>query len=353
VEWWGGYRKFYLGNYGLTKFVVASDGTGDYLTINDGLAAAGVGQTIRVKPGTYYETGENAAIDLLAGQTLEAYDPANPPTIAAPIGSDGSKSVVHLTSGQTLRNLKLRGNASWFTKSTQFGGSNVITTSNGTGEILIEGCEIYEGSNSGLTIGLDAGTKFTIKNCNIHHNGSYGTDHGLYLYNNGPVTLEDVKIESNFVHHNFGYGLHFYPTQDHYAIRDNLVVHNGLGVAIIGDSNLFEYNTVANNELGGVLWWGGHSTFRNNIFWGSPYPAAETWNYSDLNPQAEAHDNMFTDNCYRYIGYHYSDIQHSDQTSIGATDIRVDPLFVSSDPQEIADFRLQAGSPAAGMGFRW
>ena len=115
--------------------------------------------------------------------------------------------------------------------------------------ITLSNVEIRSAPNQGALI---TGVELLLENCEIHHNGTNGLDHGIYMQS-GTITIRGCNC-----HHNTGHGIHAY---------------NGVDASVF----LIEQNTVSNNDYGiGVYY--GQATVRQNTCDGNSYNIAARYN---------------------------------------------------------------------------
>lgn len=273
------------------EFIVAADGTGDFLTIEDALTKLGASSgTIRVKAGNYEIT---SYLSLSANQTI--------------IGS-GYGTRIHTTSDTTL--ISLAGNRSSIfmcridgneTGSSQVGiavigneciikncwitqmGDIGINFSSGNDKTTIEGCIIEDCSDR--CIELNDAQNFMISDCvidNSSNDGIQGTgadfgsiigckitnhgEHGIDLNSCTQLTIVGNYIFSNGDNGNNGDGIELGVSND-CAITGNIIhTNDGVGVDISSNCNrtLVVGNSVLNNEDGQITDNGTDSVIESN-----------------------------------------------------------------------------------------
>lgn len=270
---------------------------------------------------------------------------------------------------------------------------NVIVGNANTDHVTIQNCLIDHAGKSGIFLygSAPAGQtplwttgNITIKNNNIHLNGSTADDHGIYIDNSS-----NNLLESNIWDSNIGYGVQIQDSSDNNVVRYNQFHANGFGDPqhtwggaftiynwetsryhmptgnqIYGNvsngdrygmlaggsssagSNAVSNNTFYGNQYGVVVHDGANfGTFQNNIVWGSSssYALYVSGSFkSDYNIVGPAHSG------YIYWNAGYSTLaSYSGATGNDTHSKEADPLFVS--PSTV-DFTLQSNSPAIDKG---
>jgi hypothetical protein len=101
--------------------------------------------------------------------------------------------------------------------------SEVLKITDTTANIIVQNCEVKNGTRHGILIS-GTPTSCQIINNHVHHNGSGGLDHGVYLSSVGGVTVSQNEID-----HNTGHGVHAYGSNDAaaYTIERNYVHDDG------------------------------------------------------------------------------------------------------------------------------
>jgi len=156
-----------------------------------------------------------------------------------------------------------------------------------------------------------------------------GHDHGIYVEG-----ADNTRIVDNVFYANADWGIHLYPDANGSYIAHNVIDGNGAGLIFAGeaaggeytqpyasDNNLVELNIITNSTAGYNVesWWGGPvgvgNLARRNCVW---------------------HGRL-------------GNIDTSEGGFTASETIVADPLYVN---RSAFDFRLQPGSPCAGLGPR-
>jgi parallel beta-helix repeat protein len=176
----------------------------------------------------------------------------------------------------------------------------------------------------------------------VHHNGQTDFDHGLYI--SGFSNL----IEGNDIHHNAGWGIHFYNGSDSASIHDNIIRNNishdnataggrGAGILVHSGNNNAIYNNISYNNADGIQIGGSNNKVYNNTV------------YKNRGRGIVYYNSTGTD-IRNNIVYANGDTVVDDGGNSGATvknNLVSNPLFVNPG---LGDFHLQAGSPAIDGG---
>ena len=256
----------------------------DQPTIQQGVDAAGSGDTVYVRSGTYYEH-----VIINKSLTLEGED--RDTTV---IDGSGSGKVIHITAHYvTISGLKVTNGECgiWFPPNGYIGhitmrdviidsndknGIEIVHTggyfliedsvisNNGVSALykahqfhhsIIRNCEIF-GNGSGLNVGWGSGTLIT--NNRVHHNGS-----GILF-----DSMFNSIIEKNLVYNNLGRGIGVGYVGSYNTIRDNIVHHNSMGIFMNSPSVLG--NKVYHNDfIANTL----QAWDKDNNIWDNGYPS--------------------------------------------------------------------------------
>jgi hypothetical protein len=214
---------------GATTWIVAGDGSGDYISVQEAVGAASFADTIRVRPGTYHER-----VNLL-GQALSLIGDGG--ADATTLDADGTGSVLtipYTPGGPTLVKgfTFTGGNGTILTASKRqerYGGGIFVELAFGR----IEDCRIVGNvANHGGGIFVMAGTPRFVR-CTIAGNSS-GVGGGVAVENDGGVVLQDCSIEGNDAV--FGGGIDSFRGRirlDHCRVLRNRAFEGG-GIRIVG-----------------------------------------------------------------------------------------------------------------------
>lgn len=336
--------------------------SGDNLqtAINDATA----GDTLRIRAGTF--TGYTAAVypaasfKLTKQLTLQrypgdarpviTYDPANVPWLSASDGYGPTFFVVPGVVGAVLDGLEVVGVNAVGDSGTFHGGECVWFGSAGSGcpNGTVRNCVIRDGY-TGILYGNNSGL---FENNEVRNIGVAHPDfrlHAIYLFGG-----DNTTIRYNFLHHTSGYGLHIY-TPTNAKIYGNISTHNGGGGTVYGSGHLIYNNTISWNDGGGIMPLDQNRlglridtgcsgvVVRNNLMWKNGVDNSMSGrDFCVLGTTGNTYDhNLYnsTDNSSAWPG-----------TTVDATDIRTDPLFVSASPSDWKDFKLSPTSPARQAG---
>lgn len=161
------------------SFVVALDGSGDFLTLNEAVRRAPAGSRLLLRPGIYNE-------GLLLDKSLEIVGDGALEEII--LRATTSSCLVIRTDAATIRNLTLRGQA-------RAGGANVegfFAVDISHGRPLFEGCDISSDSLACVAIHNPTAAP-VIRNCLIHH----GVDSGVFAFDGAQGLIDACEIASN------------------------------------------------------------------------------------------------------------------------------------------------------------
>jgi Right handed beta helix region len=207
------------------SFVVALDGSGDFLSLTDAVRRAPAGALLLVRPGIYHE-------GLLLDKPLEIVGDGAREEIIVRATKSGCLSMQ--TDAATIRNLTLRGqaraggahNEGFFAVDILHGqplfdGCDISSDSlacvaihNPTAAPVIRGCLIHHGvdsgiyafdgargvieacdlaGNSNIGIAITNGASTSVRDCHIHH----GADAGIVVWNRAASIIEGCDIYAN------------------------------------------------------------------------------------------------------------------------------------------------------------
>jgi len=327
-------------------YIVAQDGSGNFTTINEGIAVLQDSDILRVKAGTYAE-------NLYSFPSGTSWD--KPVTIQA---FSDTKPIIKPNSGGFV--LRFIDTQYVIIDGLVLDGSNidhdVIKITNSSSEpyahhIRIKNCEVINAGGGQITTEpksqgiLVGGHHNEFINLDVHHNGTSDFDHGIY------ISGDDNLIENCSIHHNAGWGVHIYNGHsgefaDHNIVRNNKVYNNA---------------QVGPRGVGIGLYTGTENAAYNNLAWGNNYGIAI--NYDALNTKVFNNTVYENDNHGIYIGPESNNaiIQNNISYYNGSSGIRdngtgttlshnltdQDPRFLNADGK---DFHLQPDSPAIDTG---
>jgi parallel beta-helix repeat protein len=195
--------------------------------------------------------------------------------------------------------------------------SNLDVTNEHTGICFLLGMPPQEGP-WGLAYDI------VIDHSRVHDCGKLpatNLNHGIYVDGG-----RNVQITNNYIYDNADFGIHLYPDAENTLIAHNVIDGNGEGIIFAG-----EYGVASSNNL-----------VRDNIISNSQIRYnVEGW-WKQGNPIGTG--NLVDHNCL------WNGKQGNISSDPGFTvtnPTTADPLFIN---RATKDFRLQPGSPCAGMG---
>jgi parallel beta-helix repeat protein len=162
-----------------TSFVVALDGSGDFLTLTDAVRRAPANSRLLVRPGIYNE-------GLLIDKSLEIVGDGALEEII--VRATTSSCLVMRTDAAIIRNLTLRGQA-------RAGGANddgFFALDITHGRPLFEACDISSDSLACVAIHNPTAAPL-IRSCRIHH----GVDSGVFAFDGAQGLIEACDIFEN------------------------------------------------------------------------------------------------------------------------------------------------------------
>jgi hypothetical protein len=162
-----------------TSFVVALDGSGDFLTLTDAVRRAPAGTRLFVRPGIY---NEGVVID----KSLEIVGDGALEEII--LRATASSCLVMRADAAIIRNLTLRGQS-------RAGGANndgYFAVDITHGRPLLEGCDISSDSLACVALHNPTAAPL-IRNCRIHH----GVDSGIFAFDGAQGLIEACDISEN------------------------------------------------------------------------------------------------------------------------------------------------------------
>ncbi|HEV2803270.1 MAG TPA: right-handed parallel beta-helix repeat-containing protein [Pyrinomonadaceae bacterium] len=162
-----------------TSFIVALDGSGDFLTITDAIRRSSAGSRLVVRPGIYNE-------GLLIDRALEIIGDGAAGEIV--VRATSSSCLFMHTDEATIRNLTLRGQA----RSGGAGGDGFFAVDIPRGRLLLDRCDISSDSLACIAIHNPTAAPL-IRGCRIHH----GVDSGVFAFDGAKGMIEECDIFEN------------------------------------------------------------------------------------------------------------------------------------------------------------
>lgn len=161
------------------SFVVALDGSGDFLTLTDAVRRVPAGSRLVVRPGIYVEGFViDKSLEIVGDGALEEI------IVRATVSS----CIVMQTDAAVIRNLSLRGQA-------RAGGANddgFFAVDIPHGRLLLDGCDISSDSLACVAIHNPTAAP-VLRGCRIHH----GVDSGVYAFDDAQGVIEACDIFEN------------------------------------------------------------------------------------------------------------------------------------------------------------
>ncbi len=162
-----------------TSFVIALDGSGDFLTITDAIRRAPENARLLVRPGIYYEGFViDKSLEIIGDGVLEEII----------VSATASSCVVMQTDEATVRNLTLRGQA----KRGGANGDGFFAIDIPRGCLLLDACDISSDSLSCVAI-HNKSAEPVVRGCRIHH----AFDSGVYAFDGAGGRIEACDIFEN------------------------------------------------------------------------------------------------------------------------------------------------------------
>ena len=313
-----------------TKVIVAKDGSGDYLTIQEGIEAANEGDSVFVVSGIYNESG---------------------------LSFRGTDMVLISNSGPEETII-------------DGGGNRIFDFSNGeTFASVIDGFTIQNGGNSsrGLAIRIINDSYLTIRNSVIQNNQTSNIWHGAAIsighdQNNGVNSYGGLRIYDSILRDNASYygGAIFDESlvseeDTLYNIYDNVTFLNNsafTGAAIFAGTGYSEFKNclfINNTSTNQIIQNAGEKIIENSTFYGNTGAIINGSSEQNIvfikNSIFKGNTSIISDQTnpdFVYIDYVMTDV-----VTHGNMVIFDDPLF--KDPEN-NDFSLTSSSPAIDAG---
>ncbi len=351
------------GNYSIANRSCQGTDGNAFRTINVGINAAGAGDTLLVRGGTYREFVLRSAspvrsasfyitksITIKGYQAEDAvltYDPGNLPR------EDNDKGPIILIEAPnvTLEHLIIIGTRQLGDNAKEDTDINIwLSNSPNT---VIRNNRIYDAGHAGIKQG---GPGLIVEFNEFANIGFTQRDQGIYTYD----TSGGAKIiRYNDFHNITGYGIQLYSYARNYQVYGNIIHDNGEGgIILAGDHLTIVNNVIYGNGKTSVSQYGGQGgmdffhagmyglTIKNNIIWGN---AAADLNCSVDSPGQGG--NVFANNL---VGTGIDGCNQGNNSNFwnryATNTISEDPQFVNPSPSSWADFRLKPTSPAIGKG---
>lgn len=161
------------------SFIVAPDGSGDFVTLTEAIKRAPAGSQLAVRPGIYHESllidkplaiaGEGALEEIVLRATT-------------------SSCLVMRADAAIVRNITLRGQA----RTGQTNAAGFFAVDISRGRLLLDACDISSDSLACIAIHSPAAAPL-IRNCRIHH----GADSGIFSFDGAQGVIEACDISEN------------------------------------------------------------------------------------------------------------------------------------------------------------
>lgn len=290
--------------------------TAPYRTATRLVANLAPGQRGCLLPGTFTE---NLSI-------RKGGSPGSPITISSAPGPRATLAgilyIADSANDVVIADLNLNGTNSRNTPSPQINGDRVTLRANDITNGHTAICVVLGGSFSSYGRAVNP----VIEHNRIHNCGrlpATNHDHGIYVEGS-----DGARILNNVIYDNADWGVHLYPDADTSYIANNVIDGNGKGMIFASqksskdhssDGNIFEFNIVSNSTTGRNVeaWWGGRTGIGNIV-----------------------RSNCLWDNG-------RSGLDTSGGGFVAFSNVTEDPIYTDRAQK---DFRLNDGSPCAGMG---
>lgn len=222
--------------------VVATDGSGDYTTISDAVAAAKNGDTIYIKDGTYTETVVVNKYLHLVGQSKQG-------TILQQNIGDYNNCPLCITQGSVC-NMTIKSLAPADTSGLTDYAYAIHLDKNFASlaeyqKCEIYNCDIYSEVNDGIGAGTNYASEYDIHDCIIHvaHNPVKPTSCGFKCHNGQHQTTGKITLRNNIIITEDANGTSIY----------DILLHNGgvtntqpIDVLMVGNVLKYYHNGITN-----------------------------------------------------------------------------------------------------------
>ena len=188
-----------------TSFVVAADGSGDFLTLTDAIRRVPAGAGLVVRPGIY---DEGVVLD----KSLEIV--GDGPLEEIVVRATASSCIVMRADTATIRHLTLRGQAGG-------AGGDFFAVDIPHGRLLLDDCDISSDSLACVAIHNPTAAPI-IRACRIHH----GADSGVFAFDGARGVIETCDVSA---HANIGIAITGGATT---GVRDSRI-HHGADAGVV------------------------------------------------------------------------------------------------------------------------
>lgn len=214
--------------------------------------------------------------------------------------------------------------------------------------ITVDNCEVYNETVSQGILVSTGSTFVTIQNCDVHNNGTDNFTHGIYI-----SQCTDAVVENNHCYSNAGWGIQVYAevanVNDRVIVRNNRCHDNGTGyasaagivLAASADAQIYN-NTCWDNPGPGIQLQFGSARTDAHVYYNTCYSNGDT----GILIGANSSNTLVKNNICYANGTNYSDAG-TGTVHTNNLDDGTDPSFTNAAS---ADFTLQAGSAALGIG---
>lgn len=238
---------------------------GAFPSVQAAIAAANVGDTISLSPGTYRETvvidkplrllGEDRRTTEIVGNGAGSVVQITAGDVSVSgITVSGGANGIEIPSGPAVRRVSLTDVG--VTHNTRDG---ILSAKTG-GYHRIEGCVISDNGQYGLNV--HQFLRSVIRNCEIRGNGTglrpawswYIVVEGNRVHHNraGGLLIDSCynsSVSGNLIHANGGFGLSIYYIAGRNTIKENILIRNAAGIDIVLHWGGFGENRIFHNDL--------------------------------------------------------------------------------------------------------
>lgn len=323
----------------------ANDGSKDqpFRTVGKAVHAAGPGDVILVRAGTYVESillnqsgqeGKPVILSCAPGDLGKVK--ITPPKEYVQKNPSGAVIRVHSARHIWINGLVIEGpKGRPEAPPSEMYGANGITFAGKAGlGCRVTNCVVYRNVHCGIKEMGHGGTRILMEANVIFDNGTRSTDHGIYC------PADDLTINGNIIFHNAGYGIHSYSNPRRQVITRNICLGNkAAGIILAGGDNRVFHNVTVHNGLGIMYFRGGcvGNIVKNNIF---AFNGTDCGYDNGGGRYGDPAGNVDDFNCY-FPG------KPNPRIGPGKHEVLADPLFVDS---KMGDFRLKPASPCLEKG---